>query len=135
MNQPREEMTARICKALSHPAVTMLGHPTGRLLLRRNAYAVDLDKVLEAAAKHGVMIEINANPWRLDLDWVHVRRARDMGILLVINPDAHATTEVANIRFGVEVARRGWCEAKDVFNTRGLDEVKSFLNSRKAMTR
>jgi DNA polymerase (family 10) len=135
MNQTREEMTARICKALSHPAVTMLGHPTGRLLLRRNAYAVDLDKVLEAAAKHGVMIEINANPWRLDLDWVHVRRARDMGILLVINPDAHATTEVANIRFGVEVARRGWCEVKDVFNTRGVDEVKSFLNSRKAKTR
>lgn len=135
MNQPREEMTARICKAISHPSVTMLGHPTGRLLLRRNAYAVDLDKVLEAAAKHGVMIEINANPWRLDLDWVHVRRARDLGILLVINPDAHATGEVANIRFGIEVARRGWCEAKDVFNTRGLDEVKTYLKARKEKAR
>ena len=124
-------MTARIIKAISHPSVTMLGHPTGRLLLRRNAYAVDLDAVLAAALKHQVMIEINANPWRLDLDWIHVRRARDLGILLVINPDAHATNEIANIRYGLEVARRGWCEAGDVFNTRGVLEVTKHLQERK----
>ncbi|MCY2945869.1 MAG: DNA polymerase/3'-5' exonuclease PolX [Planctomycetota bacterium] len=131
MNQPRDEMTARIIKAISHPSVTMLGHPTGRLLLRRNAYAVDLDAVLAAALKHQVMIEINANPWRLDLDWIHVRRARELGILLVINPDAHATNEIANIRYGLEVARRGWCEAGDVFNTRGVLEVTKHLQERK----
>lgn len=131
MNQTRAEMTQRIVRAVSHPMVTMLGHPTGRLLLRRGAYQVDLDEVLKAAARYGVMIEINANPWRLDLDWVHCRRARDMGILLVINPDAHSTQELGYFRYGVEVARRGWCEAADIFNTRGLEEVKTILEEKK----
>jgi len=132
MNQPRDEMTRRICKALSNPYVTMLGHATGRLLLRREGYAVDLDAVLREAAKQKVMIEINANPWRLDIDWVHCRRARDMGILLVINPDAHAPGELANIRYGLEVARRGWCQASDIFNSRSLAEVSAYLAERKA---
>lgn len=132
MNQSREEMTERICKALANPHVTMLGHATGRLLLRRNAYAVDLDAVLKAAAKYHVMVEINANPLRLDLDWVHCRRALDQGIMLVVNPDAHSPPELAYTRFGLEVARRGWCEAKDIFNTRGLEEVRSALKALKA---
>jgi DNA polymerase (family 10) len=116
-NQTEAEMTKRICKALSHPAVTMLGHPTGRLLLRRDGYKVDLEAVLQAAARHGKMIEINAQPLRLDLDWVHCKRARELGIPLVINPDAHSTDELALLRFGVYVAQRGWLEKKDVFNT------------------
>ena len=86
-----DEMTERVCRALAHPRLTMLGHATGRLLLRRDGYKIDLDEVLKAAAKHGKMIEINAHPQRLDLDWIHVKRAKAMGIPLVINPDAHST--------------------------------------------
>ncbi len=126
-NQPLEEMTARIIRAIEHPLVTMLGHATGRLLLRREAYKVDLDAVLQAAARTGTMIEINANPYRLDLDWVHCKRAKALGVMLVINPDAHATEELAYTRFGVDVARRGWLEKKNVFNTQSLAAVEKYL--------
>jgi DNA polymerase (family 10) len=130
--QSREEMTARILRAIRHPAVTMLGHPTGRLLLRRDGYAVDLEAVLQAAAECGVMIEINAHPQRLDLDWVHCRRAKALGVPIVINPDAHSTGEVALYRFGVDVARRGWLTKADVFNTRPVEEIAETLAERKA---
>jgi DNA polymerase (family 10) len=126
------EMTARVCKALSHPAVTMLGHSTGRLLLRREGYKIALDEVLKTAAKYGKMIEINAQPTRLDLDWIHVKKAKALGIPIVINPDAHSTAEVALYRHGVDVARRGWLTAADVFNTRPLAEVMRELERRKA---
>ena len=128
-NQTQEEMTARIIKAISHPRVTMLGHATGRLLLRRDGYKVDLDAILQAAAKHGTMIEINANPYRLDLDWFHCKRARALGVKLVINPDAHDVTEIANNSFGIDVARRGWLEKKDVFNTQSLAQIKKALEA------
>jgi DNA polymerase (family 10) len=130
-NQPREEMTARIVRAVSHPRVTMLGHATGRLLLRREGYAVDLEAVLQAAAKQGTMIEINAHPQRLDLDWVHCKRAKSLGVKLVINPDAHSTDDIALYRYGVDVARRGWLEKKDVFNTQTLTQVTKALAARK----
>ena len=129
--QSSEEMTARICKALSHPATTMLGHATGRLLLRREGYKVDLDQVLKVAAKHNKMIEINAHPYRLDLDWTYVKRAKNLGITLVINPDAHSEAELGYYVYGVDVARRGWLEKKDLFNTRTLKEVMKELESRK----
>ena len=125
-------MTARVCKALAHPATTMLGHATGRLLLRREGYKIDLDDVLKCAAKHGKMIEINAQPTRLDLDWTYVRKAKAMGIPIVINPDAHSDGELALFAFGVDVARRGWLEAKDVFNTRPLSEVIRELERRRS---
>jgi DNA polymerase (family 10) len=115
--QSRAEMTQRILRAVAHPRVTMLGHMTGRLLLKRDSYAVDIDAVLKAAAQAGTIIEINASPWRLDLDWLHVKQARDLGILFAINPDAHSTGELANLRFGIDVARRGWLTAHDVLNT------------------
>lgn len=123
-NQTEEEMTQRIIKALTHPCVTMLGHATGRLLLRRDGYKVDLEAVLQAAARHGKMIEINANPYRLDLDWIHCKRARALGVMLVINPDAHSTTDLEYTSYGVSVARRGWLEAENVFNTRSLADVR-----------
>jgi DNA polymerase (family 10) len=129
--QTREEMTARICRALAHPAVTMLGHATGRLLLRREAYAVDLEAVIQAAARHGKMIEINANPMRLDLDWVHCRRARELGVPLVINPDAHSTDELAYFSHGVNVARRAWLTAGEVYNTLGIGGVVADLQKRR----
>ncbi|MBL8866987.1 MAG: DNA polymerase/3'-5' exonuclease PolX [Planctomycetia bacterium] len=125
------KQTARVCKALSHPAVTMLGHATGRLLLRRDGYKIDLDKVLEAAATHGKMIEINAQPDRLDLDWKYVKRAKELGIPLVINPDAHSTDDLALYVWGVDVARRGWLTKADVFNTKGVGDVMKELNRRK----
>lgn len=131
-NQPREEMTARIVRALRNPYVTMLGHATGRLLLRRDAYAVDLEAVLQAAAKSGAMIEINAHPQRLDLDWVHCKRAKVLGVQLVINPDAHSTSDLAYYRYGVDVARRGWLTAADVFNTRSAGDVSKELARRKS---
>jgi DNA polymerase (family 10) len=131
-NLPQDEMTARIIKAIQHPHVTMLGHATGRLLLKRDAYKLDLEAVLQAAAKAGTMIEINANPYRLDLDWIHCKRAKALGVKLVINPDAHSTDDLAFTRFGVDVARRGWLEKKDVFNTLTLAQVTKELLKRKA---
>ncbi|MFQ3594388.1 MAG: PHP domain-containing protein, partial [Gemmataceae bacterium] len=122
-NLPREQMTQRILRAIRHPRVTMLGHATGRLLLRRDAYQVDLEAVLQAAAQEGTLIEINADPHRLDLDWTHCKRAKALGVRLVINPDAHSPAGLANYRYGVDVARRGWLERQQVFNTLNADEV------------
>lgn len=130
---PEPEQTDRVCKALAHPATTMLGHATGRLLLRREGYKLDLEKVLQAAATHGKMIEINAQPDRLDLDWSHVKRAKQLGIPLVINPDAHSTPELELVPFGVNVARRGWLMKDDVFNTRPLSEVMRELERRRSV--
>jgi DNA polymerase (family 10) len=129
--QTREEMTARIVKAVRHPLVTMLGHATGRLLLRREGYQVDLEAVLQAAAESGTLIEINAQPQRLDLDWVHCKRARALGVKLVINPDAHSTGELGLFKYGVYVARRGWLTRHDVFNTLGVREIEDALKQRR----
>jgi DNA polymerase (family 10) len=120
---PRDEMTRRIVRAVSHPKVTMLGHPTGRLLLSRDSYAVDLDAIIDAAAKAGTMIEINANPHRLDLDAVHCRRAKQKGVTIVINPDAHAVAGFQDLVFGVTVARRGWLGPADLLNTASVAAV------------
>jgi DNA polymerase (family 10) len=126
-NQSREEVTARVVKAIRHPSVTMLGHATGRLILQREGYPVDLDAVLKAAAEAGTMIEINAQPKRLELDWVHARRAKELGIPIVINPDAHATDEIALVSYGIDVARRAWLTKDDVFNTKTRRQVEAVL--------
>ena len=110
-------------RAVSNPRVTMLGHPTGRLLLARDGYAVDLDAVIEAAAKAGTMIEINANPHRLDLDAVHCRRARQKGVRIVINPDAHSVSGLHDLNYGISVARRAWLAPADLLNTAPLAKV------------
>ncbi len=130
-NQHRDEMTARIIKAIRHPYVTMLGHATGRLLLKREGYAVDLEAVLQTAAESGTMVEINAHPARLDLDWIHCKRAKTLGVKIAINPDAHGVDEIALYRYGVDVARRGWLERGDVFNTKSLTDVTKALAARK----
>jgi DNA polymerase (family 10) len=116
-NLPRDEMTKRIVRAVSNPRVTMLGHPTGRLLLARDGYNLDLDAVIDAAAAAGTMIEINANPHRLDLDAIHCRRARQKGVMIVINPDAHSVGGLDDLEYGVSVARRAWLCKDDVWNT------------------
>lgn len=129
MGQKREQMTARIIQAVSHPRVTMLGHMTGRLLLRRDGYAVDQEAVWKAAAAHGTLIEINAHPARLDLDWLGCKKAKALGVKFVINPDAHATDEVSLTRFGVDVARRGWLEPTDVLNSLPFATIMKRLKS------
>ena len=127
---PRDEMTARVVRAVSTPRVTMLGHATGRLLLAREGYAIDLDAVISAVAKPRTMIEINANPHRLDLDSEHCRRAQALGVKLVINPDAHSTGGLDDLDFGVGVARRAWLTKADVFNTATTAEVIKTLQDR-----
>jgi len=120
-------MTARIVHAIEQPHVTMLGHLTGRLLLRREGYAVNTAKIVDAAIANDVIIELNANPQRLDMDWRFWRRAAERGLLCSINPDAHDTAGLEFVRAGVNAARKGWLTAKQVLNTRPLTEVASFL--------
>jgi DNA polymerase (family 10) len=127
---PREQMTRRLVRAASNPRVTMLGHPTGRLLLARDGYAVDLDAVIDAAAKAGTMIEINANPHRLDLDAVHCRRACEKGVVIAINPDAHSVDGLDDLDYGISVARRGWLEKADVWNTLPLKTMLERIQRR-----
>ncbi|MDH4036913.1 MAG: DNA polymerase/3'-5' exonuclease PolX [Candidatus Krumholzibacteria bacterium] len=125
------QMTKRIVAAVSNPFTTMLGHPTGRLLLSRDGYPLNLTAVFEACAAHGVFIEINAHPVRLDLDWRHMKTAKEMGVKFVINPDAHHTSEIDYYRFGVGVARKGWLTRDDVLNTRGLAATQKILKARR----
>ena len=125
------EMTKRIIRAVQNPYVTMLGHATGRLLLRRDAYKVDVDAVIQAAADAGTIIEINAQPLRLDLDWLHCKQAKDLGVRFAINPDAHHTSELAYLKYGIDVARRAWLTKDDVINTLSLPEILRLLESRK----
>jgi DNA polymerase (family X) len=122
------EMTKRIVKALKNKYVTMLGHPTGRLLLARDAYPVSMTTVIDAAADYGKMIEINAHPMRLDLDWRLCSYAKSKGVLIVINPDAHTVDGLNDVSYGVGIARKGWLGPKDVFNTRSVSQVAATLN-------
>ncbi|MGH7500240.1 MAG: DNA polymerase/3'-5' exonuclease PolX [Longimicrobiales bacterium] len=130
MQMSRPEMTRRIIRAIEHPAVHILGHPTGRRLGRREAYDVDLDAVFRAAAALGVAVEINSLPQRLDLKDVHARRARELGTAIVIDTDAHSTGALRFMAHGVDQARRGWLTAQDVLNTRSLDELLEWLAMR-----
>ncbi len=129
--QDEETMTARLIRALENPRVTMLGHLSGRLLLRREAYRVNAGKVIDAAIAHGVVIELNASPQRLDLDWRHWRRAAERGLLCAINPDAHDTAGLEYVRTGVNAARKGWLTREAVLNTRPLAAVKAWLQARR----
>ena len=130
-NMPEREMTKRIVRAMEHPAMTIWGHPTGRLLLGRAGYSVDYEAIFQAAAKHGVAVELNANPHRLDLDWRVCREAKSRGIRLSINPDAHSVEGLGDVVYGVGIARKGWLEKRDILNTMSVSEMGKFLKSRK----
>ncbi|HET8912395.1 MAG TPA: DNA polymerase/3'-5' exonuclease PolX [Ktedonobacteraceae bacterium] len=130
-NQSVEDQTKRMLKAIANPYITIIGHPTGRLLLDRAGYGLDLDAVIDAAAKHGVCIEINAHPSRLDLDWRYLHRARDKGIKVPIDPDAHTLAGLDDMRYGIGVARKGWLRAQDVLNTLSAEELGRFFQQKK----
>jgi DNA polymerase (family 10) len=126
----RDAQTARIEKALANPLVTVLAHPTGRMLGTREPYDVDMSRIIRAAATHGVILEVNAQPERLDLIDVHCRMAKDAGIRFSIGSDSHAEQDFDNLAYGVSQARRGWLEPKDVINTYSLAELRSYLQKR-----
>ncbi len=125
--QPRDRITARIVEAIEHPAVSVIGHPTGRLINRRPAYDVDMEAVIAAAARTGTFLEINANPWRLDLDDHHAAAARQAGVKIVISTDAHSTRGLDVMRCGVLQARRAGLTADDVANTRTLAGLRKLM--------
>jgi DNA polymerase (family 10) len=131
-NLPEAEMTERIIRAIRNPFITMLGHPTGRLLLKREPYAVEIPAVLDAAAATGTWVEINAAPKRLDLDWRWWRLAKEKGVKSVINPDAHRIERLQDLWFGVGVARKGWLTKDDVMNCLPLGKIDRELKKKRS---
>lgn len=132
LGQSEDEMTRRLIRAIEHPCTTMLGHVSGRLLLAREPARLDHGKIIDAAAANGVVIELNANPRRLDMDWRWWRRAAEKGVVCAINPDAHSTGQLEFTEAGVRVARKGWIEREHVLNTRPLAEVRACFEARRA---
>jgi DNA polymerase (family 10) len=126
------EMTDRIIRAIGNPYVTMLGHLTGRLLLTREPYRVNIPAIIDAAAATGTIIELNANPRRLDMDWRWWPLAREKGVRCSINPDAHSTAGLQDLAFGIGAARKGWLTKEDVINTRPLGQVVSALAAKRS---
>jgi DNA polymerase (family 10) len=127
LTQDEDTMTTRLIRAIEHPQVTMLGHLSGRLLLRREASKMNVQKIIDAALANGKILELNANPMRLDMDWRYWRKAADRGLLCCINPDAHALHHFDFQYAGVLAARKGWLQREQVFNTRTLPEVLTYL--------
>lgn len=131
-NLPEAEQTARIIRAIENPHITMLGHLTGRLLLSREGYAVDIPAIIEAAAATGTIIELNANPRRLDMDWRWWPLAKEKGVKCAINPDAHHTTQLQFLHFGIGTARKGWLTREDVVNCVPLGKIERVLAAKRA---
>lgn len=128
-NMTEDEATGRLVEAVEHPHTRILGHPTGRLLLRREGYPIDHETVIESCAQNGVAIELNANPHRLDLDWRWVRAATDRGVPISINPDAHAIREIDYTRWGVAVARKGWLTPDACLNAKSLRSFQRWVQN------
>lgn len=127
-NMPEKDMTKRIIKGMKNKYVTMLAHPTGRLLLEREPYPVNMLEIIKAASDLGKVVEINAHPLRLDLDWRLCKFAKETGVKIAINPDAHNINSLTDVFYGVGIARKGWLEKSDVINTRSLKEITKYLN-------
>ena len=128
LSQDEDTMTERLIRAIEHPAVTMIGHLSGRLLLRREASKMKVQKIIDAALANETILELNANPMRLDMDWRHWRRAAERGLMCCINPDAHALHHFDYQLAGVNAARKGWLTRENVFNTRPLVEIQRYLS-------
>jgi DNA polymerase (family 10) len=131
LKMSEEKATDRIIKAIENQYTTILGHPTGRLLLRREGYPLNHAKIIEACAANGVVIEINASPWRLDLDWRWVHYALEKGVMLSINPDSHETATIQEVKYGVLVGRKGGLTSTMTLNTKNVNEFEAFLQMRK----
>jgi DNA polymerase (family 10) len=127
LQQDEKTMTKRLIRAIEHPSTTMVGHVTGRVLLQRDPYAVNLSKVIDACIANHKIIEINGNPMRMDMDWRYWHAASQKGLLTCINADAHAADQLVFVRSGINIARKGWLEKKSVINTLRLKEIKKFL--------
>jgi len=130
-NLSEEQMTGRIIKAIENKFTTMIAHPTGRLLLARDPYRVDTIRIINAAAENDVDIELNASPFRLDLDWRMCKYAKERGVKIFINPDAHSLKNLDDYKFGVNIARKGWLEKKDVPNTLSSVQLSNYLKKKK----
>ena len=126
-NMTKTDMTRRVVRALRHPRVHVLAHPTGRRLGRREPYPLDMEEVVKVARDRGVFLEVNAQPDRLDLNDIYCQMARDAGVKLVISTDAHRIAELDNMRYGVDQARRGWCEPADIANTQPLAQFEKLI--------
>jgi DNA polymerase (family 10) len=127
LSQPREQVTQRMLNAINNPHVDMIAHPTGRLLPDRPGADLDIDAILAAAAATNTILEINANPSRLDLRDVHVRRALELGVKIAINCDAHHPDQFDLLHYGVATAQRGWAEAHHIVNTWTIDDFLAFM--------
>jgi DNA polymerase (family 10) len=125
-----DTMTKRVLAAMDDPHLTILAHPTGRLLLSREPYAINVEAVLEKAAEAGVAVELNADPHRLDLDWRYCRQAKELGVTIEIGPDAHSTAGLDNVHFGIGMARKAWLEAGEILNARSAEDVLAFAQKR-----
>lgn len=130
-NLPPEEQTQRMLRAIANPYVDIIGHPTGRILLGREGYTLDIDAIIDAAAEHGVCIEINAHPSRLDLDWRYLHRARDKGMKIPVDPDAHSIDGLDVVRYGINIARKGWLRPADVLNTLSTRAIQAYFRARR----
>ncbi|HLL80272.1 MAG TPA: PHP domain-containing protein, partial [Ktedonobacteraceae bacterium] len=130
-NLPPEEQTKRMLRAIANPYVDIIGHPTGRILLGREGYTLDVAAIIDAAAEHGVCIEINAHPSRLDLDWRYLHRARDKGIKIPIDPDAHTLDGLDMMQYGIHIARKGWLRPEDVLNTLDTKGIVAYFRARR----
>jgi DNA polymerase (family 10) len=124
-------MTARVLKAMDDPRLTILGHATGRLLLSRDAYAVDVEAVIEKAAENGTVLEHNCDPHRMDLDWLHCKAAKERGVMIEIGPDAHSEAELDNVESGVGMARKAWLTRDDVLNAQPARSVLTIARRKK----
>jgi DNA polymerase (family 10) len=127
-----DAMTKRVLAAMDDPHLTILAHPTGRLLLSREPYAINVEAVLAKAAEAGVAVELNADPHRLDLDWRYCRQAKELGVTIEIGPDAHSTAGLDNVHFGIGMARKAWLEAGEILNARSAEDVLAFAQKRLA---
>lgn len=130
-NLPPEEQTQRMLRAIANPYVDIIGHPTGRILLGREGYTLDIDAIIDAAAERGVCIEINAHPSRLDLDWRYLHRARDKGMKIPVDPDAHSIDGLDVVRYGINIARKGWLRPADVLNTLSTKAIQAYFRARR----
>ncbi len=128
LKEDRDTMSRRVIAAMENENVDIIGHPTGRLIGRRQGFEIDMPRIIDVAATTGTALECNASPWRLDLDDLYVKQARDKGVLVSVGTDSHQYDEFSFMRFGVTIARRGWCGLPDVLNTRTLKELLSWVS-------